>query len=150
MDSWKLIAFGLTHLLGWGVISIAIVQLRALERARTWPRVPGTITRSTTRRDDGYVKPEIEFRYTVEGSDHTGNVPVLGGFIAPSWTSSPAERLVAKYPEVSAALVSYDPADPRRSCLDVGAPTAARLIAFVGFVFALVGAYGVWAGWSGL
>lgn len=145
-----MIAFGLAHLLGWGVIGIAIVQLRTLERARTWPQVPGTITKSTTRRDDEYVKPEIEFRYTVEGSDYTGNVPILGGLITPSWTSRPAERLVAKYPLGSAVVVRYDPTDPRRSCLELGEPTASLLIACVGLVFALVGAYGVWAGWNGL
>ena len=145
-----MIAFGLAHLLGWGVIATAIVQLRALERARTWPQVPCTITKSTTRSDDGYVKPEIEFRYTVEGSDYTGNVPILGGFITPSWTSRPAEQVVATYPEGSTAVVRYDPTDPRRSCLEVGEATASLLIAGVGVVFALVGAYGVWAGWNGL
>jgi hypothetical protein len=150
MDPWKMIVFGGLHLMGWGCVGFAAVTLRQMERARTWPQSSGTISKSTTRRDDGGTRPEIEFRYVVEGREYVGDDPILGGFATPNWSSRPAERIVARYPVGSPVLVRYDPSDPRRACLELGTSVPALAFAVMGLAFVVFGAFGAWAGWKGL
>jgi hypothetical protein len=97
----------------------------SLARASTeWPVVAGRIiTSEVATHTDGEgttYSDEIEYVYTVEGTEHQADVVVFGGH-------EYGRRVVEYYPLGSEVSVSFDPGNPSRAVLEPGGRTSSSL-----------------------
>ncbi len=110
----------------WGVIAtIGLLltlygqyQLSWARASADWPVVPGRIVTSevTTHTDEEGTtySDEIEYVYTVEGTEYEADVVVIGGH------PYGAHNVVARYPLNAEVSVAYDPNKPSRAVLEPG------------------------------
>ncbi|MCH2181631.1 MAG: DUF3592 domain-containing protein [Mariniblastus sp.] len=110
----------------WGVIAtIGLLltlygqyQLSWARASADWPVVPGRIVTSevTTHTDEEGTtySDEIEYAYTVDGTEYEAGVVVIGGH------SYGAHNVVARYPLNADVSVAYDPNKPSRAVLEPG------------------------------
>src|SRR6266481_1968507 len=119
----------------------ALLVLLALRNAwrgygsRRWPQTPGRITRSFVLvGDDGggsdTYTPQIEYEYTVEGTDYRGRL-LQHGQIG-SWNRERAEQVIARYPSGANAIVFFDPRRPTTAVLSQGLSRGNLAIALAG------------------
>jgi hypothetical protein len=100
-------------------------QRRALRAAR-WPVAPGIVTSSGIVRRWGFGSgvwmaglwyvPEVAYRYEVDGRKYAARRVFLTdtGFSR----RRKAQEVVARYPRGTGVAVHYDPARPKRACLE--------------------------------
>jgi hypothetical protein len=92
--------------------------------SRRWPQVEGTIVVSDLQRskdsEDGYsYRPEVSYRYTVDGNEIVGSRIRFGLRLETSW-SAPAVRVIQHYKVGARVPVRYDPNDPEECVLESG------------------------------
>jgi hypothetical protein len=80
-------------------------EIHEAHQARSWPRVPCTIIRSSVESRDGEYRASIEFRYSVDGKLHR------------SWTISPQGEFWSTDYARAAARVAQFPVGSTRTCL---------------------------------
>ncbi len=107
-------------------IFIHVYAQNAARRARAWPVAPGIVAVSRTARRWGlgngvwaaglWYVPEITYRYEVDGRVHSGNRVFLSdaGFSK----RRRAQEIIDRYPPGAAVSVLYNPANPKRTCLE--------------------------------
>lgn len=137
-------------LLAWGMISRSKAQAGA-GAARSWPTVPGVITRSWVSRDlplmsifatgpasrTHYYMPQVSYRYTVD-RDYEGD-RLRFGYLK-SGSPDRAQALLQPYPEGAQVMVHYDPANPAESVLDLATSTGSQMFGIVmGSIVAILG-----------
>ncbi|MGH9533108.1 MAG: DUF3592 domain-containing protein [Terriglobales bacterium] len=136
----------LAALLGGGFLIIGSVSSyhRNRKALETWPVADAIVARSEVKqpgvgRASAKYQAEFEFRFTVEGQEHTGTLT------ASSRTFSRAEsaKETSRFPAGSRHRIRYNPAKPSEILLDVD-PSAyfhTAVVPFlVGAVMALLGA----------
>jgi hypothetical protein len=92
--------------------------------SRRWPQVEGTIVVSDLQRsrdtEGGYsYRPEVSYRYAVDGKEFVSSRTRFGLWLATSW-SAPAVRVIQHYKVGSRVPVHYDTNDPEESVLETG------------------------------
>ncbi len=99
---------------------------RRAERARRWPVAPGTVADSRTARRWGlgngiwmaglWYVPDVSYRYEVAGEKYSSRRVFLSdtGFSK----LRNAREVIARYPRGANVEVRYDPANPKRACLE--------------------------------
>lgn len=118
------------------------------ERARDWPVVPGEVVQArvesgrdpAARWGAGWAyRPEVVFRYAVDGEAHTGRRAWYG--VQPAFADEAAARAaLAAFPEGAAVEVRHDPADPSQAALVLAVDWTRGMIWWLGGgVFLLLG-----------
>jgi hypothetical protein len=137
--------------LGLAMIAVAVgtviyqgLRLWRVAASQRWPSVPGLIVRSRAcvkrqhhSPSGGVRSSDIRYRYRVDDVAYESDVVCLGG----QWDTSfggPAERRLLRYPEGEAVEVYFDPANPRRACLE-RKTEAAMFPILIAAAFALLG-----------
>jgi len=121
----------------WG-----LPPLKYSNASKTWPSVPGEITRSEleTYRKDGKTQylPDIAYKYNVDGKDYSSSKVTVGD---PPFTGSisPAKRIQNYYPVGKNVDVFYDPEVPSSSALRPGIQKNDILLAVITGIFPLMG-----------
>jgi hypothetical protein len=119
--------------------------------SRRWPQVEATIVVSDLQRsrdsDGGYFyRPEVSYRYSVDGKEFVGSRTRFGLTVATSW-SAPAVRVVQQYKVNSLVAVHYDPDEPEESVLENGI----HAMVFAGFALGaallIVGVFWLRSSW---
>ncbi|MCU1231892.1 MAG: hypothetical protein JWO97_4776 [Acidobacteria bacterium] len=133
----------LATLIGSGIFLSAVWDICCAHLSRNWPQVPGIIVVSDLQRsnhsDGGLMyRPEVTYRYCVDGSEIIANRTRFGGRVELSW-SAPAVRTVRKYPVGSEVVVYYNPNDPADSVLEPGPGGILFAGAAFGALFAAIG-----------
>ncbi len=107
-------------------ILVHVRAQNAARRARAWPVAPGIVEVSRTARRWGlgngvwaaglWYVPEITYRYEVNGRVRSGDRVFLSdtGFSK----RRQAQEVIDRYPPGSAVSVLYNPANPKRACLE--------------------------------
>jgi len=111
--------------------------------SRGWPRTVGTIVVSDLQRstdsEGGYsYRPEVTYRYSVNGQEFVASRTRFGDRLELSW-SAPAVRVVRRYPVGAVIPVHYDPDDPADAVLEPGVNGLLFVGAAFGGVFTLLG-----------
>jgi hypothetical protein len=88
-----------------GLLTFGAQEIYEAHQARSWPRIPCTIIRSSVESRDGEYRASIEFRYSVDGKLHR------------SWTVSPQGELWSSDYARAAARVAQFPIGSTRTCL---------------------------------
>jgi hypothetical protein len=111
--------------------SLAFVALhhwrqKRAERAASWPSTPGIVTSSRTARRWGlgngmwiaglWYVPEVAYRYEVAGKALTGRKVTLSDTGYPKLRA--AREVIDRYKPGDGVDVFYDPARPKRACLE--------------------------------
>lgn len=144
-SSWTTGLIGAAFLIvGLGVA--LFLGLPTLERARAstqWPEAPGQITVSSIRTQVNKGKrtywAEVDYEYTVNGSQHTGNTVSFGA--ARNSNRQLVEKVVDRYPLGHAVKVHYDPEAPEVSVLEPGVTFGAYFGLILGGVFSVIGVW---------
>jgi len=132
---WIFLFAGLA-MLGWGLWG-------ALEayQSRTWPVVPGTITRSdistSTFDSDVMFSAEIRYVYTVDSQEMRGSRVSFSDLS--SSDARRAERVITRYLAGSSVQVYYNPRDPLDTVLEPGFTPGLLLPLGLGAGFTLAG-----------
>lgn len=118
-------------------------QFVSAQGASNWPTAPGTVTSAYLREDitnKGRGKAwtmELEYRYTVDGTEHTGTAIHFGSF--PSYgTEKQAKEVEAKYREGTQVTVYYNAQNPKEAVLEPGVASAGESISLSAFLLAIV------------
>ena len=120
----------------------ALPPLQYSNTSKSWPTVPGTITRSEVdvwRRDGKtHYQPDIGYTYSVDGKKYSSSKITVG---EPPLDNNvtPAKRLQAEYPVGKEVVVYYDPELPESSALKPGTKTGDFLLAGIAAIFFFVG-----------
>lgn len=135
--------FGVTLLIAGIPLGIkSNMRLRLYQRAQEWPKVRGTIVKSSVREstdsDGTSFLPEFSYRYSVDGveynsSEHTEGLPF------PS-TEEVARLIVRSLPAGSNVDVAVSPTDPKCAILDTGYPKMWQILRRASLVFIIAGA----------
>jgi len=123
---------------GSGFSIWSIVNLISALSSRRWPSTSGVVVVSDLQRSwdsDGTIeyRPELSYRYTVQGSEFVASRARFGDRLSINW-SGPAVRIVTKYPVGKVVSVRYNPDDPGEAVLEPGL----NALIFVGIAFGLV------------
>ena len=121
----------------------AVDQLRAALRSRNWPSALATIVRSERVKKTGgegatYWEPQIEYAFTVAGTDYRSTRIRFG--VEYAATAREAERICRKYPTGCELPVRYNPRDPYEVALETGVQWGVVLP----FIYALLLAFLAW------
>jgi hypothetical protein len=124
--SLKLAIAGIALIAAVLFVLIHIRAQNAARRARAWPVAPGIVSASRTVRRWGlgngvwaaglWYVPEITYRYDVAGHAFSNNRVFLSdtGFSK----RQQAQDVIDRYPPGAAVSVLYNPAHPKRACLE--------------------------------
>jgi hypothetical protein len=141
----------LVVVLGIFALAIMLFARMAGQQARTmktWPKVPGRITRSeveTTVQENRpanfgraydvtmYV-PRIVYTYQVDGISFDGDKV---GWSGSASTPAYAEKAIKRFPLQTPVTVFYNPQDPTQSSLSVAGGTLTKVLWLVAAVFAV-------------
>lgn len=131
--------FGVTWL-------VAVVQWAKVARARRWPVAMGTVlassvSESTDSEGSLQYSADIKYQYSVNGRTHVNDLLAFGARNITEggyWAEKKAHRMVAKYPVGRSVQISYDPARPESSVLEVRSAIA-NMLAFIGVLFLVTG-----------
>jgi len=134
------VGFCVVYFLGWPM-------LREAKASSAWPTCDGVITvarvESKQERRDGKTTTmyshHIEYRYSVDGKELTGDRVWTSDGGTSSNMSSFAKKAVARYPVGKEVTVHYDPAAPAVCVLEPGATWVTYLPLVLGGAFFLVG-----------
>lgn len=134
----------------FAIIGAAVFFLFALPplqysiASKTWPSVPGTITRSEVdvwKRDGKtHYEPDIAYSYTVDGKKYSSAKITVGDAPLDNNVSA-AKRLQAEYPVGTEVPVYYDPELPGSSALEPGTKAGDYMLAGFAAIFFLVGLF---------
>lgn len=120
-----------------------------LNRAGKWMTAAGRIlvSRVIEEENDGVTdfRPEIVYRYDVDGVQYTGDRICFGG-VAASSDSVQAALYVRAFPEGSQAVVFFDPRNPSASVLRRDAQPAIRALYGAGTLLLAFSGYAFWTG----
>jgi hypothetical protein len=137
--------------LGVLLFIIYFLNLARVQASEGWLAVQGTITESwidesITTDQDGSASsryaPKVRYRYTVMGTEYQGERIAFGP--GRSGSRSSVEKVLAKYPKGSAALVYYNPEKPADAVLD---RSIAKSLLVTGAIFIALAIY-VYLRWS--
>ena len=128
---------------GSGILSWTAVNFVYAFLSRRWPQVVGTVVVSDLQRsrdsEGGYsYRPEVSYRYSVDGQELVANRTCFGDRLELSW-SAPAVRAVRRYPAGASVAVHYDPDDPGDAVLEPGINGLLFAGAAFGGVFTVLG-----------
>jgi Protein of unknown function (DUF3592) len=109
---------------GAGAIVYSVLALVSALESRRWPVAEGVMISSRLDKspdsDGGYTyRPDVSYRFTVEGKELVGRRACFGDRISTS-LSSFAERIVRKYPNGAKVKVRYNPRRPENAVLEPG------------------------------
>jgi Protein of unknown function (DUF3592) len=144
--TWEL-AFCLLFLgVGAGSIVYSVLALVSALESRRWPEAAGVMTESRLEKSRGYeggytYRPVVSYRFTVEGKELVGGRACFGDRIGTNW-SSPAKRILRKYPHGAQVKVRYNPRRPEDAVLEPGLNgfiVSFFLLGVAFFVFGLLG-----------
>jgi hypothetical protein len=125
-QSLKFAIAALAALAALGFIALHWHRRRRARAALEWPLAPGTVTASRTARRWGlgiglwmaglWYVPDVAYRYQVGGEKYSGRRVFLSdtGFSR----LGRAKDVIARYPRGADVAVRYDPANPKRACLE--------------------------------
>lgn len=111
--------------------------------SKKWARTDGVVVVSDLQRsrdsDGGYMyRPEISYRYEVNGNEFVASRPRFGSSVSVNW-SGPAVRITRKYKAGSRVTVFYDPTDPSQSVLEPGVTVLVWVSLVGGLIFTTLG-----------
>lgn len=127
----------------------ALPPLQYSATSKSWPSVPGTITKSEVQvfKRDGntHYQPDIAYSYTVEGKKYTASKITVGDGALDNNVSK-AKRLQAEYPAGKEVDVYYDPDLPESAVLQPGTKSGDLMLAGISALFFFVGLLAVYQG----
>jgi hypothetical protein len=130
-------------------IFFALPPLQYSSTSKSWPSVPGTITKSEVQvfKRDGntHYQPDIAYSYTVEGKKYTAYKITVGDGSLDNNVSK-AKRLQAEYPVDKEVEVFYDPDLPESAVLQPGTKSGDLMLAGISALFFFVGLLAVYQG----
>lgn len=144
------IAGGFTILIAAIVLPIWGLDYKRGGDSALWPRAAGNVASSEVRQD--YVRrktvyrPQITYRFRVEGREHTGNRIFFGS--SSFQREEEAKEYAAKYPVGKAVEVRYQPGRPEMSILEPGLPRDSGFLFAIGASALLVGGFLSWIGFT--
>ncbi|HJW93082.1 MAG TPA: DUF3592 domain-containing protein [Thermoanaerobaculia bacterium] len=111
--------------------------------SRRWPEVAGTVIvshlQSSRDEDGGYLyRPEVSYRYTVDGETYISGRVRFGDRISLGW-SGPAARIVERYRSGAAVSIRYDAGDPAQAVIEPGMNGYILAGASMGGIFTYLG-----------
>ena len=128
----------------WG-----LPPLKYSNTSKSWPSVPGTITKSEIDiwRTDGktHYQPKIVYAYTVDGKKYSSSKITVGDPPLDN-NITPAKRLQQEYPVDKTVDVWYDPEVPASSALKTGIKTNDLVLAAITGLFFIVGMFVLYSG----
>ncbi len=140
-------------MMGWimlfaaaGAIVKKILLGREVQRAMSWPRADGEITKSKIVMKDSQAgmnspnktfKAEVTYKYTAGKRSYRNSRICVGGQLQLSLRGK-AEDYCERYPVGQTVSVYYDPDNPSDSCLERTEETSIMYLA-IAVVFAIVG-----------
>ena len=83
-------------------------------------------------------RAEVSYCYNVNNQEFVAGRTRFGDWLQLSW-STPAARVVRRYPRGSTVLVHYDPSDPKEAVLEPGASWYVGGALAFGLLFAVLG-----------
>lgn len=127
--------------IGCIAVSIGRKVVRLAEESPRWPTATGTIVKSSIEQDRNnkyaHYRFEILFRFSVNGTYHTGNRLSYNGFDTSKNVYDAS--LVSRYPTGKSVAVYYCPEDPDECVLVPGGSAGTNFIEILGWVFLVVG-----------
>jgi Protein of unknown function (DUF3592) len=122
--TWEIASCLLFLGIGAGAIVYSVLALVSALESRRWPAAAGVMIESRLEKspsdDGGYTyRPEVSYRFTVEGKELVGRRACFGDRIATGW-SSPSTRILRKYPHGAQIKVRYNPRRPEDAVLEPG------------------------------
>jgi hypothetical protein len=135
-------------ILGFGIFSWSVWNIALGVDSSAWPETEAIVLVSDLQRvtdtDGGYVyRPEISYRYVVEGQEYVASGAKFGYDRLLNW-SAPAIRLTRKYRAGSKINVRFDPDRPDRAVIEPGASWLLVSPAVVGLGLIMVGIAVFW------
>jgi hypothetical protein len=134
-------------LAGLALLVVGSQELIQGYASKSWRTTEGEITESRMTRTGserkGY-RPEILYSYEVEAMQFSSDRILFGmsSYRTPFKNGRQiANEWLAKYPQGSRVSVAYDPTDPSRSSLNVGAHITAWVAPAMGVPFLIVGLF---------
>lgn len=132
---------------GGVIIYSAMPGVDEASRSADWPSTQGTVVVSevvgtygdTVRRKGNAWKAHVEYRYEVDGKRYTSSRISFSDY-GSSIKSSHEER-AGRYPAGREIQVFYDPKDPGKAVLEIGAPVVDYLTIAFGAVFVGIGGF---------
>ena len=116
--------------------ALAVRKTLAFRKAVHWPSVRGTIVQSEAYYSAVKKANTYRIRYVfVAGHEITGSTPRLSGDWF--WSEEQMHAFVDRYPVGQEVEVFYDPANPKRNCLDREDRRGIRLL-WIGAVFVAI------------
>lgn len=127
----------------------ALPPLQYSSRSKSWPTVPGIITRSEVKvwQRDGntHYQPDIAYSYSVEGRIYSSSRITVGD-LAIDNNVTKAKRLQAEYPAGKEINVYYDPELPQSAVLQPGTRPGDYMLAVITAIFFFVGLFALYQG----
>ena len=127
----------------------ALPPLQYSSTSKSWPTVPGTITKSEIDiwRSDSktHYQPDIVYAYSVDGKKYTSSKITVGDPPLDN-NITPAKRLLAEYPVDREVTVYYDPEVPASSALEPGIQRSDYLLAAIAAIFFFAGLFAFYSG----
>ena len=118
-----------------------IKNYRTASSSNSWPQAQATITRfhitEEPRKGVAYYRPNVEYRFSVEGKDFNGTRLAFHGYDSP--IRSNIEEMGVKYAPGTQHAVYYDGADPTQSVIERGVSWLVYLALLVPVVMVIVG-----------
>ena len=129
-------------LLGSFSVGTGIICYRRGRASWNWPKAAGTIVRATIRWDGEHYSPEIKYRFTVDGQEHTADtVSYTARQVSGSRAGHElARNAIVRYPAGLQVDVFYDPSRPSHAVFERGSKIGdAVLAAGVGLLLMTAG-----------
>lgn len=109
---------------GAGLTVRSVLDIISAVVSKRWPRTSGTVIVSDLQRsrdsDRGVsYRPEVTYRYSVDGRELVASRTRFGDGLELSW-SAPAVRTVCRYPVGASVTVRYNPHEPEEAVLEPG------------------------------
>lgn len=145
------IALGIIFAIAGGGIFFlfALPPLQYSAASRSWPTVPGTITRSEVKvlRSDGntHYNTDIAYSYSVGGKEYSSSGITIGDSPLDNNVTK-AKRLQSEYSVGKDVTVFYDPELPESAVLQPGSKAGDYMLAGIAMIFILVGLISVLQG----
>ena len=127
----------------------ALPPLQYSYASKSWPAVPGTITRSEVdvwqRDSQTHYQPDIAYSYTINGEKYTSSKITIGDPPLDNNVTR-AKRLQSEYPVGKEVSVYYDPELPESSALKPGSKSGDYMLAGFAAIFFFVGLVALFQG----
>jgi hypothetical protein len=123
--------------IGLGICIFGVVYLRKARATLNWPTTEGKVVRSRVvswfdSDGDTIYGAQVEYRYTVAGTDYLGQRVHMG--MTNSSSSAPHEKIVGRYGRGETVIVAYHPQDPSDAVLEPGVPISVYVPLAVGLL----------------